>query len=89
MERHEKSCENQTRYEIQRNRHAETTPEDYVIELADEHELVQRVQEGDRVVLWACACFAGWDNRVYEAKISVFGVYDLIVEREGTTGDES
>lgn len=89
MQRHEKSCQNQTRYQIQKNKHAETTPEDYVIELNWEHELVQRVQEGDSVVLWGCACFPGWENRVYEAKISLFGRDNLMTEKEGTAGDES
>lgn len=82
MERHEKRLESQPRYRIQSNRLADTTPMKYTIELAGEHELVQRVKEGDRVILWACACFRGWENRVYEAKISILGFDDLTMERE-------
>ena len=72
--------ESHPRYRIQANRFAESTPEDYSIELTDEHEMVQRIQGGDRIVLWACACYPGWENRVYEAKISVLGVDDLLVK---------
>ena len=86
MERHEKRLTNQPRYKIQTNRHASTESEESTIELTDEHELVQRVKEGDRVVLWACACFPGWENRVYEAKITVLGMDDdLTREREKDT----
>lgn len=81
MERHNKRLEKQPRYKIQTNRHASMEPEEYTIELTDEHELVQRVQEGDRVVLWACACFPKWENRVYEAKITVLGMDDLTMGR--------
>ncbi len=80
MEKHGQRLESQPRYRIQMNRHANTEPCDYAIELAGEHELVRRVGEGDRAVLWACACFPGWENRVYEAGISVFGVDDLMTE---------
>lgn len=82
VEQHGKCLEHQPRYKIQTNKHAEITPEDYVIELTDEHELVQRVQEGDRVILWACACYPGWENRVYHAKISVLGV-DTLTMKDG------
>lgn len=74
---YEKSLENQPRYRIQENRLASTEIEEYTIELTDEHELVQRVREGDMVALLACACFPGWENRVYAAEISVLGVDDL------------
>ena len=77
MERHDKRLDDQPRYKIQTNRLASTEIQDYTIGLTDEHELVQRVKEGDRVVLSACACFPGWENRVHEAKISVLGVDDL------------
>ena len=77
MERHNRQMENQPRYKIQTNRHASGDPEEYTIELTDSHELVQRVQEGDKVVLWACACFLKWENRVYDAEISVMGMDDL------------
>ncbi len=82
MERHDKRLEDEPRYKIQTNRHASTEIQDYTIALTDEHELVRRAKEGDRVVLWGCACFPLWENRVYEAKISVLGVDDLAVERE-------
>ncbi|KAL9065466.1 MAG: hypothetical protein Q9161_008227 [Pseudevernia consocians] len=82
MERHDKGLEDQPRYKIQTNTHASTDIEDYSIGLADEHELVQRVTEGDRVVLWGCACYPGWENRVYEAEICVLGMDDLTMERE-------
>ena len=77
MKLHEQSLESQPKYQIQANECASTEAQDYTVELTDEHELVQRVQEGDRVILWACACFRGWENRVYEAKITVLGVDDL------------
>lgn len=80
LERHEKRLENQPRYKIQTNKQASTDPEDYTIELTDEHELVQRVSEGNRVILWACADFPAWENRVYEAKISVLGMDDFTME---------
>ena len=82
VDRHKKGLENQPRYRIQTNRQASTEPEEYTIEFTDEDELVQRMSEGDRVVLWACACFRRWENRVYEAKISVVGMDDLTMERE-------
>lgn len=80
VERYERSLENQPRYRIQENRLASTEVEEYTVELRDEHELVRRVREGDRVVLLACACFPGWENRVYAAEISVLGVDDLTME---------
>ena len=70
--------ESQPKYKIQTNRHAEKQPENYAIELTGEHEMVQRIQAGDRIVLWACACFPGWRNRVFEAEISVLGMDDLM-----------
>ncbi|KAL9138420.1 MAG: hypothetical protein Q9175_000351 [Cornicularia normoerica] len=82
MKLHEKRLENGPRYRIQTNKHASTEPEEYTIELTDEHELVQRVNEGDRVVLWACACFPGWENRVYEAEITVLGTDDITTARQ-------
>ena len=82
MERYEKSLETQPRYKIQENRIASTEIEQYTIELTDEHELVQRVKEGDRIILLACACFPGWENRVYAADISVLGMDDLMMECE-------
>lgn len=81
MERYDKRLESQPRYKIQKNRHASTDPKEYTIDLTDEHELVQRLKENDRIVLWACACFPGWENRVYEAKITVQGIDDLTMER--------
>ena len=77
MKLHEQSLESQPMYQIQTNECASTEVKDYTIGLTDEHELVQHVQEGDRVILWACACFGGWENRVYEAKMTVLGVDDL------------
>ena len=80
MERYEKTLENEPRYRIQGNKIASTEIEQYTIEFADEHELVQRVREGDRIVLLACACFPGWENRVYSAEISALGMDDLTME---------
>lgn len=80
LERHDKMMENQPRYRIQTNRHAETEPEEYTIKLTGDHELVRRVKKGDRIMLWACACFPGWENRVYQAEISVRGMDDLKIE---------
>ena len=81
MERHDKKLESQPRYQIQKNRHASTDPVGYTIELTEEHELVQRVKENDRIVLWACTCFPEWENRVYEATITVYGMDDLTMDR--------
>lgn len=80
MKLHERSLESQPRHTIQRNEIGSTEVKDYSIELTDEHELVQHVSEGDRVILWACAGFSGWENRVYGAKITVLGVDDLTME---------
>ncbi|KAM0806046.1 hypothetical protein BDR22DRAFT_883792 [Usnea florida] len=74
---HEQSLECQPKYQIQSNVCGSTEVSHYTIGLTDEHELVQHVQEGDRVILWACARFREWENRVYEAKITVLGVDDL------------
>lgn len=80
LRRHDEELEKEPRYRIQTNRHASTEPEEYTVELAGEHELVRRVEERDRVVLWACACFPGWENRLYEAEIVVLGMDDLTME---------
>ena len=80
--RYKRGLETPPRYRIQENRLASTEIEEYTVDLTDEHELVQRVREGDRVVLLACACFPGWENRVYAAEISVLGVDDLTMEYE-------
>lgn len=80
MERQGERLQNQPRYKIHTNKHASTEVEQYTIELTDEHELVQRVEEGDSVVLWACAWFPGSENRVYEAKITVLGMDDLTIQ---------
>ena len=82
VEQHGKTLETQPRYKIQSNRFAEREPKDYTIELTNEHELVQRMQDGDRIVLWACACYQRWENRIYEAKISVLAMDDLTLEGE-------
>lgn len=65
------------RYELHRNRHAGRNAEDYVIELGTEHELLQRVEEGDRFALWARAVFPGWENRVHKARIEICCFDDL------------
>ena len=65
------------RYELHRNRHAGLIPEDYVIELGTEHDLLKRVEEGDRFALWARAMFPGWENKVHEARIEICCVDDL------------
>ena len=80
MKLHEQSLESQPKYQIQTNECASTEVKDYNIGLTDEHELVQHFQEGDRVILWACARFGGWENRVYKAEITVLGVDDLTNE---------
>ena len=80
MQRHSEELGNQPRYKIQSNSITEKQPTDYTVELGDEHELVQRVREGDRIILWACACFPLWENSVYEAKISLEGVDGLWME---------
>ena len=81
LQRNREELEKQPRYKIQSNRIGEKKPESYRIELGADHELVQRVREGDRIILWACACFAGWNNQVYEAQISVEGVDDFRMEK--------
>ena len=65
------------RYELHRKRHAGVNPEDYVIELGAEHDLLKRVEEGDRFALWARAVFPGWENRVHKARIEIRCVDDL------------
>ena len=81
LQRNSEELAKQPRYKIQSNRIGEIEPESYNIELADDHELVRRVREGDRIILWACACFAGWNNQVYEAQISIEGVDELRMEK--------
>ena len=66
------------RYELQRNRHAGREPEDYRIELDRDHELLRRVEDGDRLALWARAMFPGWKNWVHHARIDVLGVDNLM-----------
>ena len=80
LQRHREELEKQPRYNIQSNRIGEIEPESYTIELGDDHELVRRAREGDRIILWACACFPGWNNQVYEARISIEGVDRLRME---------
>ena len=65
------------RYELHRNRHAGRDPENYVIELGTEHDLLKRVEEGDRFALWARAAFPGWANWVHKARIEIFCVDDM------------
>lgn len=65
------------RYDLQRNRHAGSDPENYRHELGRYHELLQRAEDGDSVVLWARASFPGWENRVYNARIEVWCSDDL------------
>ena len=91
LQRHSEELEKQPRYKIQENRIGKKEPENYRIELGDDHELVRRVREGDRIILWACACFPGWDNRIYEAQISLEGVDDLRMKKiagPSVTNDE-
>ena len=72
----------QDRYQLQRNRHAGRNPEDYRIELHKDHELLRRVEEGDRFALWARAMFPAWTNVVHYARIDVWCVDDLVKGRE-------
>lgn len=65
------------RYELHRNRHAGREPEEYRIGLGEDHELLRRVQDGDRFALWARAQYPGWENVVYGAKIELWCVDDL------------
>ena len=65
------------RHELHRNRHAGPNPEDYVIELGTENDLLKRVEEGDRFALRARAVFPGWENRVHKARIEIYCVDDL------------
>ena len=91
LQRHREELEEQPRYKIQSNRIGETEPESYTIELGADHELVQRVREGDRIILWSCACFPGWNNQVYEAQIAIEGVDDFRMEKiaePSVTNDE-
>ena len=73
MERRDLRQENQPRYRIHTNELAPMEPKDYTIELTEEHELVQRVREGNGVIL----CLRAWENRVHEASICVLGMDDL------------
>lgn len=67
----------QNRYALYRNRHAGREAEDYVIELGKDHELLQRVEVGDRFALWARAMYPGWENRVHKAGIEIWGFDNL------------
>lgn len=82
MGRHGEDLEGQPRYRILGNKIGEIEPEDHVVELMHDHESMQRVQEGDRIILWACALFPGWENRVYEAEVAILGIDDKPMERE-------
>lgn len=72
-----KAAKESRRYELQRNRHAGRKPEEYRHELWPDHELLQLLEEGDSVVLWALASFPGWENRIFNASIEVWCVDDL------------
>lgn len=69
------------RWELQRNRHAGTSHEDYevVFEDGDERmaELKEAMREGDHLELRACAAFAAWVNHVEHATIDVFSLDNL------------
>ena len=64
---------------LNRNRHTGLHPEDYVIELGAEHDLLKRAEEGDRLALWARAVFPGWENRVHKAGIQIRCFDDLLL----------
>ena len=66
-----------SRFELQRNRHAGRAPENYRCELGIDHDLLQQVEDGDSIVLWARAMYPGWENRVYKAMIEVWCMDDL------------
>ena len=82
MERHNKRLEDQPKYQIGTNEITSCEIQDHTIELTGEDEMLQRVKCGDKVVLWACARFPHWENRVYEAKITTLGIDDLLMENE-------
>ena len=72
-----KQVKENVRYELQRNRHAGREIEEYRHELGLDHELLQIIEDGDSVVLWARAMFQAWENRVYSASIEIWCVDDL------------
>ena len=65
------------RYRLQCNRHAGREVEDYRFELEKDHPLLQEMQAGDEVVLWALARFGGWENFVQEAAIQLWTMDDM------------
>jgi len=65
------------RYELHRNRHAGREAEEYKIQLGAGHDLLRRVEDGDRFALWARAQYPGWENLVYGARIEIWCVDDL------------
>lgn len=66
------------RHFLQCNRHAHREFQTYRIELDRDHQLVQGLVEGDKVVLWACQKFPGWTNSVESAEIEVWALDELL-----------
>ncbi|KAL8734365.1 MAG: hypothetical protein Q9166_001563 [cf. Caloplaca sp. 2 TL-2023] len=79
------------KFELQRNRHAGSQPEDYAIIFDDGDawmtQLRSVLREGDILELRACARFGAWVNYVEEAKVEVWCQDDLeswgVAERNG------
>lgn len=65
------------RHFLQCNRHAHDKFLSYRIEIDRDHQLVQGLVEGDKVVLWACQKFQGWANLVESAEIEVWALDEL------------
>lgn len=63
---------NDERCRLQANRHADSNPEDYTIRLDENHDLLDSMEEGDSIGLWARAMYPAWQNFVYEAKIDLW-----------------
>lgn len=65
------------RYRLQSNRHASREAEDYRFGFGRDHPLLNDMQAGDGVVLWAMARFGGWENFVQEAAIQIWTMDDM------------
>ena len=72
-----KEMKEKVRYELQRNKHAGREIIQYQHELGVDHELLQMIEDGDSIVLWARAMFPAWENRVYSTSMEIWSVDDL------------
>lgn len=67
----------QHRHRLHCNRHAGWETEDYQFVVEGDHPILENMQAGDEVVLWARAKFGGWENFVQGAAIQIWTIDDL------------